>query len=199
MNGVQITRPWAGVRLRGQPEPAGAVELGGRFQRLLPDRLHHPDIQPRQEDRQRAGARARPIAGLFGDDGDAGDAQPAARARARAAQRPRAWRSSSGSPRSPPRSSSRGSPPARRRCSTATAGCCSPRPPLWYYVLREAMVLQGGNQLGPVRRADRRRDLRAHAQAQRRFLPQRRRLRAGAGAERPCRLHRRRTCSISRR
>jgi hypothetical protein len=43
-----------------------------------------------------------------------------------------------------------GLPPAEAAILDSSGGLLLNSTPLWYYVLREAMVLQGGNQLGPV-------------------------------------------------
>jgi hypothetical protein len=43
-----------------------------------------------------------------------------------------------------------GLPAAELAVLNASAGLLLKKTPLWYYVLREAAVLEGGNQLGPV-------------------------------------------------
>ena len=41
-------------------------------------------------------------------------------------------------------------PAAEVSCLNSSSGILLNKTPLWYYVLREAAVLGGGNQLGPV-------------------------------------------------
>jgi hypothetical protein len=66
-----------------------------------------------------------------------------------------------------------GLPAAEVDVLNSSGGLLLKKTPLWYYVLREAAVLEGGNQFGSGRREDRGADVRPDAEARRLLLPKR--------------------------
>ena len=90
------------------------------------------------------------LPGLTGMMAVLATAQPSARAWRSACRAGRAWRTSSASRPMTAAQLTQGLPANEIALLNANGGMLLKKTPLWYYVLREAAVLEGGNQLGPV-------------------------------------------------